>query len=205
MSAAVRKRIGVVPQYDAVHERLTVSQALTAAAKLRVSSDTPRAAVDAAVAETAATLGLDGRLGTRVAKLSGGQKKRVSVGYELVADPIMMVLDEPTSGLDPGLEQELIAELRAMADRGTTTIVVTHSTEAAEQADLVVVMAPGGHVVFVGPPAAVLTTSVPPSGPRCSIVSHPTPVPVGPPTSAVPRPTHGTSPLPRRHPHRAGP
>lgn len=156
MSEAVRKRIGVVPQYDAVHEQLTVKHALRAAARLRLSSTTPTAAIHRSVQATAAVLGLDERLNTRVAKLSGGQKKRVSVGYELVSNPVMMVLDEPTSGLDPGLEQELITELRALADRGTTTVLVTHSTEAAEQADVVVVMAPGGHVAFVGAPAEVL-------------------------------------------------
>ena len=156
MSVAVRKRIGVVPQYDAVHEQLTVKHALRAAAQLRLTSGTAPDTIRQSVATTAAVLGLDERLNTRVAKLSGGQKKRVSVGYELVSSPVMMVLDEPTSGLDPGLEQELIAELRALADRGTTTVLVTHSTEAAAEADLVIVMAPGGHVAFIGPPSEVL-------------------------------------------------
>ncbi|MEM9131625.1 MAG: ATP-binding cassette domain-containing protein [Actinomycetota bacterium] len=156
MTPAVRTGIGVVPQYDAVHERLTVRRALRAAARLRLPPDTPREDVDEAVESTAAVLDLDDRLDTRVAKLSGGQKKRVSVGYELVSEPTMMVLDEPTSGLDPGLEAELIAELRALADRGTTTVVVTHSPEAAMEADLVIVLAPGGHLTFVGPPDDVL-------------------------------------------------
>ena len=156
MDAAVRTRIGVVPQYDAVHERLTVRQALSAAAKLRLPPGTTSDTIDATVTSTAARLGLSERLDTLVASLSGGQKKRVSVGYELVATPVMLVLDEPTSGLDPGLEQDLIEELRSLADSGTTTVLVTHSPEAATVADLVIVMAPGGHLTFVGPPTAVL-------------------------------------------------
>ena len=156
MTPELRSTVGVVPQYDAVHERLTVRHALTAAAKLRLSAKTSSAEIKHAVERTAEVLGLTARLNTRIAKLSGGQKKRVSVGYELVSNPPMIVLDEPTSGLDPGLEQELITELRDLANRGTTTIVVTHSTEAAQRADLVVVMAPGGYVAFVGPPAQVL-------------------------------------------------
>lgn len=156
MSPDVRQRIGAVPQYDAVHERLTVRRALEAAARLRLPAETSRREIRNAVVGTAEALDLDERLDTRIAKLSGGQKQRVSVGYELVADPIVLVLDEPTAGLDPGLEQELISELRAIADRGTTTILVTHSTVAAEQADQVVVMAPGGHVAFIGSPADVL-------------------------------------------------
>ena len=156
MSPAIRRRIGVVPQYDAVHERLTVRQALGAAAKLRLPAGVGGQTIDESVVATTTTLGLSDRVDTRVGKLSGGQKKRVSVGYELVSSPVMMVLDEPTSGLDPGLELGLINELRALADRGTTTVLVTHSTEAAERSDLVVVMAPGGHVAFVGSPAEVL-------------------------------------------------
>ena len=156
MTATIRRRIGVVPQYDAVHERLSVRQALRAAATLRLPAGTDRDSIDESVAATADTLGLSERIDTRVAKLSGGQKKRVSVGYELVSSPVMMVLDEPTSGLDPGLELGLIDELRALADRGTTTVLVTHSTEAAERSDLVIVMAPGGHVAFVGSPTEVL-------------------------------------------------
>jgi ABC-type multidrug transport system ATPase subunit len=156
LTPELRKQIGVVPQFDAVHERLTVRQALKAAARLRLTAGTGKDVIDAAVTRAAGALDLEHRLGTRISKLSGGQKKRVSVGYELVASPAMMVLDEPTSGLDPGLELELIEELRALADRGMTTVVVTHSIQAAERADLVVAMAPGGHIAFVGPPAEVL-------------------------------------------------
>ncbi len=156
MTPAIRSRIGVVPQFDAVHEQLTVRRALRAAAMLRLPTGTPSRAVREAVLDTASILDLDERLDTRVSKLSGGQKKRVSVGYELVSTPVMMVLDEPTSGLDPGLEQGLVDELRALADAGTTTVMVTHSPEAATEADLVVVMAPGGYLTFVGPPDRVL-------------------------------------------------
>ncbi|MEM8922840.1 MAG: ATP-binding cassette domain-containing protein [Actinomycetota bacterium] len=156
MDPSVRTRIGVVPQYDAVHEQLSVRQALRAAARLRLPADTPAEVVDEAVVSTAEILELDDRLDTRIGRLSGGQKKRVSVGYELVSTPVMMVLDEPTSGLDPGLEQDLIDELRALADDGTTTVMVTHSPEAASEADLVIVMAPGGHLTYLGPPSEVL-------------------------------------------------
>jgi ABC-type multidrug transport system ATPase subunit len=156
MDPAVRTRIGVVPQYDAVHQRLTVRRALEAAAFLRRPPNTPRAEIAETVQTTAELLDLDDRLDTRIVRLSGGQKKRVSVGYELVAEPVMMVLDEPTSGLDPGLEQDLIDELRQLADRGTTTVLVTHSPEAATEADLVIVLAPGGYLTYLGPPDRVL-------------------------------------------------
>ncbi len=149
------RRIGFVPQDDPVHDSLTVRQALTSAAKLRLPVDTSRAEVKATVEQVAVELGLAQRLDTRVRALSGGQRKRVSVGYELVGQPQAMILDEPTSGLDPGLERELMSSLRQLADKGTTTIVVTHSVQSVELCDLVLVLAPGGRLAFVGPPSKV--------------------------------------------------
>ena len=149
------RRIGFVPQDDPVHDSLTVRNALMAAAKLRLPADTSKPEIKANVEQVAAELGLAERLDTRVKALSGGQRKRVSVGYELVGEPQALILDEPTSGLDPGLERELMHSLRQLADKGTTTIVVTHSVQSVELCDLVLVLAPGGRLAFIGPPAKV--------------------------------------------------
>ena len=149
------RRIGFVPQNDPVHEALTVRRALTAAARLRLPADTSKQEIAADVEAVAQELGLGERLDTRVRALSGGQRKRVSVGYELLGEPQALILDEPTSGLDPGLERELMASLRQLADRGTTTIVVTHSVQSVELCDLVLVLAPGGRLAFIGPPTKV--------------------------------------------------
>lgn len=149
---SIGRSIGFVPQDDPVHETLSVKKALTAAAKLRLPSDTNKAEIAKDVAETAEDLGLTARLGTRVAALSGGQRKRVSVGYEMVSAPQALILDEPTSGLDPGLERDLMLNLRELANRGTTTVVVTHSVQSLELCDRVIVLAPGGRAVFIGKP-----------------------------------------------------
>ena len=149
------RRIGFVPQDDPVHESLTVRAALMAAAKLRLPADTSKAEIAANVEQVAAELGLAERLDTKVKALSGGQRKRVSVGYELVGEPQALILDEPTSGLDPGLERELMHSLRQLADKGTTTIVVTHSVQSVQLCDLVLVLAPGGRLAFIGPPDKV--------------------------------------------------
>jgi ABC-type multidrug transport system ATPase subunit len=151
------RRIGFVPQDDPVHETLTVRQALMAAARLRLPSDIAKTEVAADTERVAGELGLGERLDTRVRALSGGQRKRVSVGYELVGSPQALILDEPTSGLDPGLERELMQSLRQLADRGTTTVVVTHSVLSVELCDLVLVLAPGGRLAFIGPPSKVAT------------------------------------------------
>lgn len=149
------RRIGFVPQDDPVHETLTVRRALEAAARLRLPADTNSAEISTAVEQVATELGLRERLDTRVKALSGGQRKRVSVGYELVGTPQALILDEPTSGLDPGLERDLMVTLRQLADKGTTTIVVTHSVQSVELCDLVLVLAPGGRLAFIGPPNKV--------------------------------------------------
>jgi ABC-type multidrug transport system ATPase subunit len=149
------RRIGFVPQDDPVHENISVRHALTAAAKLRLPSDTSAQEIKADVERVATELGLAARLDTRVRALSGGQRKRVSVGYELVGEPQSLILDEPTSGLDPGLERDLMSSLRDLADKGTTTIVVTHSVQSVQLCDLVMVLAPGGRLAFIGPPDKV--------------------------------------------------
>ncbi|MEM9132518.1 MAG: FHA domain-containing protein [Actinomycetota bacterium] len=149
------RRIGFVPQDDPVHLTLYVKHALMAAAQLRLPADASKAEITANVEQVAAELGLSERLDTRVQALSGGQRKRVSVGYELVGAPQALILDEPTSGLDPGMERDLMANLRQLADKGTTSIVVTHSVQSVELCDLVLVLAPGGRLAFIGPPDKV--------------------------------------------------
>ncbi|MEM8925757.1 MAG: FHA domain-containing protein [Actinomycetota bacterium] len=150
------RRIGFVPQDDPVHLTLTVRHALSAAAELRLTSDATKAEIGENVERVASELGLTERLDTRVQALSGGQRKRVSVGYELVGEPQALILDEPTSGLDPGMERDLMANLRRLADKGTTAIVVTHSVQSVELCDLVIVLAPGGRLAFIGPPDKVV-------------------------------------------------
>lgn len=149
------RRIGLVPQTDDVHELLTTRRALAYAAELRLPADTSRKEVAAVVDQVAETLSLTERLDTRIDALSGGQKKRVSVGYELVGGPQLLILDEPTSGLDPGLERSLMTSLKTLTNEGTSVVVVTHSVASMELCDLVIVLAPGGRLAFVGPPAAV--------------------------------------------------
>ncbi len=151
-SDQVSQRIGFVPQDDPVHNNLNVQHALTAAAKMRLPQDTSGDEIQQAVQRVAFELGLSERLATQTKSLSGGQRKRVSVGYELVGEPQALILDEPTSGLDPGLERELMNNLRELANRGTTTVVVTHSVQSVELCDQVLVLAPGGRLAFVGPP-----------------------------------------------------
>ena len=149
---ALRQRIGFVPQDDVVHPELTVQQSLEYAAELRFAPDVTREERRDRVEEIMGELGLTERRDLAVGKLSGGQRKRVSVALELLTKPALLFLDEPASGLDPGLERSLMELLRALADAGRTIVVVTHSTESLNLCDRVLFLAPGGRTAFFGPP-----------------------------------------------------
>ena len=151
--SAVARRIGVVPQDDVVHTRLTAYRALAYAARLRLPVDTGTAERRHRVAETLAEVGLSERAGTRIDRLSGGQRKRVSIALELLTSPSLLLLDEPTSGLDPSLDKQIMSRLRAIADDGRTIVVVTHNLTNLEECDQVLLLAPGGVPVFAGRPA----------------------------------------------------
>jgi energy-coupling factor transporter ATP-binding protein EcfA2 len=87
-----------------------------------------------------------------VSRLSGGQRKRVSIGVELLADPRLFFLDEPTSGLDPGLDKKMMQLLRKLASQGRTIILVTHATANIKLCDRIVFMGRGGKLCYFGVP-----------------------------------------------------
>jgi hypothetical protein len=101
-------------------------------------------------------LGLTHRADLPIHKLSGGQRKRVSVALELITKPSLLFLDEPTSGLDPGFEKSAMELLRELADGGRTVIVVTHSLQSLHLCDRVIFLAPGGTTAYFGPPKDAL-------------------------------------------------
>ena len=154
--ADLRQSIGLVPQDDVLHTELTVRQALEYAAELRFAPDVPsderRSRVEAVVRE----LGLWERRDVAIGRLSGGQRKRVSVALELLTGPSLLMLDEPTSGLDPGYERTLMELLARLAREGRTVVVVTHSVQSLGLCDRVLVLAPGGRPAYFGPPQLAL-------------------------------------------------
>lgn len=151
------QRIGLVPQADILHTRLTVRQALTYGAALRFPSETSKQEREARVNEVMEKLELTPRADLRIDKLSGGQRKRASIGLELLTKPSILVLDEPTSGLDPGLDAHVMETLRKLADDGQTVVLVTHSVDNLNFCDNVVLMASGGRIAYAGPSSTVFT------------------------------------------------
>jgi ABC transport system ATP-binding/permease protein len=151
-----RTRIGVVPQDDLVHPQLTPRSELELTAALRLPPDIGRDGRRARVQEVLGELGLRERADLQIAKLSGGQRKRVSVGTELLTQPTLLFLDEPTSGLDPGNEKQVMTVLRQLADGGRIVVVVTHATQSLGLVDRVLFLARGGRVAYYGPPDKAL-------------------------------------------------
>ncbi|MGB3512178.1 MAG: ATP-binding cassette domain-containing protein [Microcoleaceae cyanobacterium] len=149
-----RTQIGYVPQDDIIHQELTVSEVLTYAAKLRLPPDIN---VKEVVGKTIEQIEMTDRKNVLVNQLSGGQRKRVSIGVELLADPKLFFLDEPTSGLDPGLDKKMMQLLRKLANQGRTIILVTHATANIRICDRIVFLGRGGRLCYFGTPREAIT------------------------------------------------
>jgi ABC transport system ATP-binding/permease protein len=153
---AFRTAIGYVPQEDIVHQELAVSSVLRYAARLRLPPDTSEAEVEALIDDVLAELDLGYRREAQVSTLSGGERKRVNIGVELLTRPSLLLLDEPTSALDPGLEKRVVALIRRLTAEGRTILFVTHATDSIAQCDLLLFLTRGGRVAFFGPPGDAL-------------------------------------------------
>ncbi len=147
--------IGYVPQADIVQNDLTVYQALMFGARLRFPNE-PRDSREQRITRVLETLELTEFKNQLVRSLSGGQKKRVSIALELMAEPGLLFMDEPSSGLDPGLDKSMMDTLRRLADRGHVVVVVTHTTLNIGQCDQLAMMA-RGNLTYYGPPKEALS------------------------------------------------
>ena len=154
--ASFKSAIGFVPQEDIVHPELSVWDTLLYAAELRLPEDMNMDEKRKRVEKVISTLELDERKHTKVHSLSGGQRKRVSLGVELLTEPSLLFLDEPTSGLDPGLEQKIMQLFRRIADSGQTVIMATHLLNEMALFDLVAIVFEGD-LVYYGPPSDLVS------------------------------------------------
>lgn len=152
--AAYRSILGYVPQDDVIHDHLSVRSALTYAARLRLS-DAGADETERRISGVLEQVEMTEHAGKQVSTLSGGQRKRVSIAVELLAEPGLFFLDEPTSGLDPGLEKKMMYTLRRLADAGRTIVLVTHATANITQCTHLAFLAEG-RLAFYGPPQEAL-------------------------------------------------
>ncbi|KAF3441868.1 hypothetical protein FNV43_RR15783 [Rhamnella rubrinervis] len=152
-----KKIIGFVPQDDIVHGNLTVEENLRFSARCRLSADMPKPDKVLVVERVIEALGLqavrDSLVGTVEKRgISGGQRKRVNVGLEMVMEPSLLILDEPTSGLDSSSSNLLLRALRREALEGVNICMVVHqpSYSLFKMFDDLILLAKGGLTVYHG-------------------------------------------------------
>lgn len=142
---------GYVPQADIVHFELTVRQAVYFAAILRLPDGTPNRAIEDCVDETLDKLQIAPLASLPINRISGGQRKRVSVAVEILSRPSLLFLDEPSSGLDPATEFKLMEQLRDLANVGCTVVCTTHIMDNVHVFDRLVILR-AGRLIFTGTP-----------------------------------------------------
>ncbi|KAK2386931.1 ABC transporter G family member [Trifolium repens] len=128
---AVKRRIGFVTQDDILFPQLTVEETLIFSAFLRLPTSMNKQQKYAKVETTLKELGLERCRHTKIGGgylkgISGGERKRTSIGYEILVDPSLLLLDEPTSGLDSTSANKLLVTLQGLAKAGRTIITTIH-------------------------------------------------------------------------------
>lgn len=157
-----KRQIAYIKQKDLFFEHLTVKDQLTYTAFLRLSdTDNTKEEILQEVDKVISLLRLGKCSNTPIRLVSGGEKKRVNIGSELLTDPSIIMLDEPTSGLDSTSAVALMSLLYSLAhDHGKTIITSIHQPSSAvfHQFDKVLFLAEGC-VVYHGTPSGSLSYS----------------------------------------------
>ncbi|XP_035840927.1 ABC transporter G family member 21-like isoform X1 [Helianthus annuus] len=149
-SSLVKRKIGFVTQDDVLYPHLTVLETLTYAAMLRLPKNlTHEEKVEQAeliITELGLTRCRNSQVGGPLIRgVSGGERKRVSIGQELLVNPSLLLLDEPTSGLDSTTALRLMATLKGLARGGRSVVTTIHqpSSRLYWMFDKVVVLSDG--------------------------------------------------------------
>lgn len=158
---AFRKRIAYVMQDDALMMTATPREALAFSARLRLPPTTVKQEIDDLVTNTLEQLGITGcadvMIGGELIKgISGGQRKRTSIGIEIITDPALLFLDEPTSGLDSFSAQNCVELFSSISKRNVPVLCTIHqpSSEIFFLFDTVIFMKEG-RIFYQGPVATM--------------------------------------------------
>jgi ABC-type multidrug transport system ATPase subunit len=157
---SIQHLVGFVPQDDIMHRDLTVRETLKFQARLkadpRFSGQERRAFVNEVLDILGLTHVQHTLIGDELVRgISGGQRKRVNIGCELMGSPLVLFLDEPTSGLDATTTMELIESLETLSALGLTIAMVIHQprSEVLAKIDNLMLLQRGGWPVYLGPTA----------------------------------------------------
>lgn len=153
-AAALRARIGVLPQETALYDEVTAQQNLQFAAALY---DVQNAS--ARIAEVLGLVGLSGRAHDIVRGFSGGMQRRLAIARALLHDPELLILDEPTVGVDVEARHQIWTHIRSLHAGGRTVILTTNYLDEAEAlCDRVVILRTGSIVADDTPGALAART-----------------------------------------------
>ncbi len=146
--------VAYVPQFSIAYDPLTIGESVLTATRLRVRGRSRR--IHAITKNALQQAGLWDIRNRQVEVLSGGQKRRLSLAMELVANPDLLLADEVTSGLDPKSENEITHLLHRLSRQGEGRLIinVTHSLSGLELYDSVLVLF-AGHIAYHGPARAL--------------------------------------------------
>jgi len=154
----LKKRVAYVRQSDLFFGHLTVRDQLTYTALLRLPSTVPKSRKLTEVDRIINRLRLQKCADSPIYMISGGERKRVNIGTELLTDPAIIMLDEPTSGLDSTSAVALMKILETLAhSEGKTILTSIHQPSSAVFASFnKLMLLAAGNVVYYGTPQASL-------------------------------------------------
>ena len=153
---SMKRRIAYVMQQDIFFDHLTVREQLTFTALLRFPRKMTRQQKTIQVQSIIDALGMSKCADSPIWLISGGERKRVNIGTELLTNPTLLLLDEPTSGLDSTTSVQLMKTLRLLALRGKTIVTSIHqpSSQVFQAFDKLLLLA-DGKMIYSGPPRQV--------------------------------------------------
>ncbi|KAM7250094.1 hypothetical protein ACFE04_021977 [Oxalis oulophora] len=154
-SGTIKRKTGFVAQNDVLYPHLTVAETLLYTALLRLPNTLTRDEKSHHVERVIIELGLtrcrNSMIGGPLFRgISGGEKKRVSIGQEMLINPSLLLLDEPTSGLDSTTAQRILTTIKSLAGGGRTVITTIHqpSSRLYHMFDKVVLISEGSPIYY---------------------------------------------------------
>jgi lipooligosaccharide transport system ATP-binding protein len=154
-----RQQVGIVPQIDNLDPDFTATENLLIYGRYFGLKD---AAIRARIPGLLEFAGLESRADSRIATLSGGMKRRLTLARALVNDPQLLVLDEPTTGLDPQARHLIWERLKRLLAQGKTVLLTTHFMDEAERLCHRLAIMDRGCIVTQGSPRELIAAHIEP-------------------------------------------
>ncbi|MFH1660196.1 MAG: ATP-binding cassette domain-containing protein [Pseudomonadota bacterium] len=156
---AARARIGVVPQFDNLDPDFTCAENLLVFGRYFGLKD---ADIRVKIPQLLEFAGLSSKAGARLATLSGGMKRRLTLARAMVNDPDIIFLDEPTTGLDPQARHLIWERLKQLKSAGKTLILTTHFMDEAERLCDTLIVIDHGRKIAEGSPRQLIAEQIEP-------------------------------------------